>query len=252
MAPRFGRDALYYLSSQGTGDGLWRSAAGQTLEVWRSADGSLLEPAAVSSDGSRVAVVIRRQNKLLVQIVSADGAQSQTLTESVNVRGSVDWSPDMKWIVAGGSDANGDGLFKIPIEGGAPVRLVTGMASNPVWSPDGRLIVYTGQNVALHAPILAVSPEGVPVELPALQARNEGERYRFLPDGTGLVYMQGASPRQQFWLLDLATKRTRELTRLVDQSAMRTFDITPDGKQIVFDRLRENSDVVLIDLAAER
>ena len=27
---------------------------------------------------------------------------------------------------------------------------------------------------------------------------------------------------------------------------MRTFDITPDGKQIVFDRLRENSDVVLI------
>ena len=29
---------------------------------------------------------------------------------------------------------------------------------------------------------------------------------------------------------------------------MRTFDITPDGKQIVFDRLRENSDIVLIDL----
>jgi len=28
-----------------------------------------------------------------------------------------------------------------------------------------------------------------------------------------------------------------------------TFDITPDGKQIVFDRLRENSDIVLIDLA---
>jgi hypothetical protein len=28
---------------------------------------------------------------------------------------------------------------------------------------------------------------------------------------------------------------------------MRTFDITADGKQIVFDRLRENSAVVLID-----
>jgi hypothetical protein len=28
----------------------------------------------------------------------------------------------------------------------------------------------------------------------------------------------------------------------------RAFDITPDGKQIVFDRVRENSDIVLIDL----
>jgi hypothetical protein len=29
---------------------------------------------------------------------------------------------------------------------------------------------------------------------------------------------------------------------------MRTFDITPDGTRIVFDRLRDNSDIVLIDL----
>jgi hypothetical protein len=29
---------------------------------------------------------------------------------------------------------------------------------------------------------------------------------------------------------------------------MSSFDVTPDGKRIVFDRLRELSDVVLIDL----
>ena len=51
-----------------------------------------------------------------------------------------------------------------------------------------------------------------------------------------------------FWLLDLTTKKTRPLTSLDNPAAMRTFDITPDGKQIVFDRLRENSDIVLIDL----
>jgi hypothetical protein len=28
---------------------------------------------------------------------------------------------------------------------------------------------------------------------------------------------------------------------------MRTFDVTPDGKRIVFDRLRDNSDIVVID-----
>lgn len=60
--------------------------------------------------------------------------------------------------------------------------------------------------------------------------------------------MQGRSAAQDFWLLDVASKKTRPLTQLHDPSAMRAFDITPDGKHIVFDRLRENSDLVLIDL----
>jgi hypothetical protein len=47
----------------------------------------------------------------------------------------------------------------------------------------------------------------------------------------------------------LATKTTRQLTRLSDRGGwIQTFDITPDGKEIVFDRIRENSDIVLIDL----
>jgi hypothetical protein len=32
---------------------------------------------------------------------------------------------------------------------------------------------------------------------------------------------------------------------------MRTFDVSTDGKQIVFDRAKEDSDIVLIDLAGK-
>jgi Tol biopolymer transport system component len=60
--------------------------------------------------------------------------------------------------------------------------------------------------------------------------------------------MQGSLASQDFWLLDLASKKTRQLTRLSEPAAMRTFDISPDGRQIVFDRVRDHSDIVLIDL----
>jgi Tol biopolymer transport system component len=172
----------------------------------------------------------------------------QPLIDSIDIRGTVSWSPDGTWIVAGGNDDGGEGLFKISLGGGAPVRLVTGSALDPVWSPVGDLIVYTGANVSVDSPMLAIRPDGMKVELPAIRLRVEGKRYRFLPDGRGLVYMQGPFPAQDFWLLDLATKKSRQLTRLNKSGATRTFDIASDGRQIVFDRVRENSDIVVIDL----
>jgi hypothetical protein len=71
----------------------------------------------------------------------------------------------------------------------------------------------------------------------------------WLPRGLALVYAQGPFPAQDFWLLDLATKKSRQLSRFNDSAATQSFDLTADGKQIVFDRLRENSDIVVIDLA---
>ena len=121
-----------------------------------------------------------------------------------------------------------------------------------MWSPDGSLIAYVGANVGANTPLLGVHPDGSRIELPAINVLRSGERVRFLPDGKGLVYMQGKLPSQDFWLLDVATKKTRPLAQLRNSAAMRTFDITPDGKQIVFDRLRENSDIVLIDLPNRR
>ena len=114
------------------------------------------------------------------------------------------------------------------------------------------MIVYSGPQLAAIAPLLAVRDDGTPVELPGIRVLRHGERARFLPDGSGLVYMSGSHPSQDFWLLDFATMESRQLTLLDQGAAMRTFDVTPDGKRIVFDRLRENSDIVLIELEPPR
>jgi len=252
FAPRFGGTSLFYLSARGTGDGLWRFLAGQSSEVWKGANVALSEPPAVSPDGTRVAVVVRQGGKRHLTIMSADGTNLRTLAPSIDIQGAAahgaaDWSPDGAWIVTGGSDENGSGLFKIPVNGGDPVRLTTGpkeSAINPVWSPAGNLIVYAGVSVGNKVPILGMRPDGTIVDLPAVQTKLGGS-YRFLRNGTGLVYL--AVP-YDFWLLDFSTKTSRQLTRLNYHGVVRSFDITPDGKQIVFDRTRDNSDVVLIEI----
>jgi Tol biopolymer transport system component len=247
LAPRFAGTSLFYLSSRGTADGLWRFRDGQAFEVRKGVDGALFDPPAVSRDGSRVAVVHAKQRRRRLAIMSADGTGFRGLAESIDIQGTVDWSPDGMWIVAGGTDdAQGPGLFKIPVAGGAPVRLVAGQAANPVWSPDGSLIVYAGALVTGQVvPLLGVRPTGIAVELPPVRVRAGG--HRFLPSGQGLVYVP-SDGSFDFWLLDLVTKESRQLTRLSPQGRTESFDITPDGKYILFDRARENSDIVLIDV----
>ena len=250
LSPRFSKEALFYLSGQGAGDGLWRFQEGISSEVWKAAGDSLSEPAAMSPDGTRVAIIVRQDGKLRLSVMAPDGTNARTLAPSIVIqssggRGSADWSPDGAWIVVAGTDAAGAGLFKIPVDGQAAVRLVSGQVVNPVWSPDGTLIVYGGPVVGGRVPLLGVRPNGTPFELPDLRT-GIGGGHRFLPDGKGLVYLARTQSRD-FWLLDLATNRTRALTRLSNPGVVSAFDITPDGKAIVFDRLRDNSDIVLID-----
>ena len=48
--------------------------------------------------------------------------------------------------------------------------------------------------------------------------------------------------------MDLETGQKRQLTDLKPGFTTQGFDISPDGKQIMFDRLRNNTDLVLINL----
>jgi Tol biopolymer transport system component len=102
--------------------------------------------AAVSPDGRRVCFPVRRQGRSTLYCASADGSGARALAESLDVRGAGSWSPDGKWIAIGAMEGAGVRLFKIPADGGAPVRLANTVSSNPVWSPDGTFILYSGSS----------------------------------------------------------------------------------------------------------
>jgi len=255
LGPRFRGTSMFYLSARGTGDGLWRLQDGQTTEVWKGSDGALRESAAVSPDGSRVVIMGRKAGKGQLMLVTADGSESRTLAGAIDAQGAADWAPDGSAIVMGGSDEQGLGLFRIPVDGGTPVRLAKGLAINPVWSPDGSLIVYAATSVSGRQPLAAVRPDGTPVELTQIQVAPGNQGHRFLPKGKGIVFREinapggaGTGESIDFWLEDLEGKTKTHLAHLSGRYATLSFDITPDGKRIVFDRVNDNSDIVLIDI----
>jgi Tol biopolymer transport system component len=249
-APRFGADSsIFYLASRGGADGVWRRTGPAASEFWKPGDGAaVVGAAAVSPDGDRVCFPVRRQGRTTLHCTNAEGTGVHLLAESLDVRGAPSWSPDGNWIAVGAMDSGGTRVFKVPANGGAPVRLMDSASSNPVWSPDGRFILYSGTPRGRSVPLRGVTPDGQSVPLPPLLVDRVDDSYRFLPDGKQLVVKLGGFRRQDFWLVDVATGAKRRLTRLRPGESLRRFDVSPDGRQIVFERVRENSDVVLIEL----
>ena len=248
-APRFGPDStLVYLASRGGADGVWRLTGTEARELWRGGQGAVAGAVAISPDGKSMCFPVRRQHRSTLYCTGADGTGGRMLAESLDVRGAPSWSPDGRWIAVAAREGAGVRVFKIPLAGGPAVRLVDSVSSNPVWSRDGAFILYSGTPRARSVPLRAVTPDGRPYTIPALSVDRVGDSYRFLPDGRTLVVKLGGFRRQDFWTFDLATGQRRRLTALRPGESLPRFDVSPDGKRIVFERVRENSDVVLAEL----
>ena len=249
LAPRIHGDRLYYLSSVGGGDGLWCARDGKSEVIWRAGGLARLEqPVAVAPDGKLLAIVVRDDARGKLLVINPDGTQPRALAEDVDIIGAACWSPDGKWIAVGGLRGGENGLFKIRVDDGRVERIQQVAATNPVWSPDGSMIVYQGAQTGPTQRLFAVTPEGESVKFPMLRVAVLGERVRFLPDGSGLVVLMGLDPYFEFRLIDLKNDSSSVLAKFASSASMRAFDITPDGKSIVFDRQHDNCDVVLIEI----
>jgi Tol biopolymer transport system component len=96
--------------------------------------------------------------------------------------------------------------------------------------------------------VKAVNAEAAPHPLPALTLTRGARHLTFLPGGRALVFLQGDIQHKNLWLIDLATRAERQLTDLPPDFDIRDFDISPDGREVVLERVQERSNVVLLDL----
>ena len=249
FAPRFAPRYLAFLSSKGGANGLWKLDGGAARELWRGDEGGVVAPPAISRDGRLICFSYRKQGKAGLYVMNADGTNVRTLVDSFDVRGAASWSPDGDWVAVAANRGAGTRLFKVPLNGGQPVQLLDKLAFHPVWSPDGRFIVYSEQEGGGASDVKAITPDKVPVPIPALQVvYTIMTPYRFMPAENVLIALQGNAGAQNFFWVDLDSGQRRQMTDFKDRSVIQNFDVSPDGTEIVFDRLRDNTDIALMTL----
>ena len=248
MSPRFTTDGLLFLTSRGGADGVWKQEGVKSRELWSGADGSVVAPPAVSADGRSIALSVRARGKTSLRLIDADGTGARTIAESLDVRGAASWSPDGQWLVVAAGQGEQTRLFKVPAAGGTPVVLVDTPSYYPLWSNDGRFIIYSEPMSGGLLGLEAVTPAGEARPIPEIRVSYVGgSPYRLTPDGAALIYVE--RQRMNFVRVELGTGELRQLTDFTSGPPIQSFDISPDGASIVFDRRRENADVVVMDLS---
>src|SRR4029453_9805561 len=107
-------------------------------ELWKAIDGGLTGPAAVSPDGLSICFSVRKSGRGGLHVMTSDGTNVRRLDpgETLDVHSPGSWSPDGKWIAVTAYEGDKRRLFKVPVDGGAPMPLISGLPSDPLWTPD--------------------------------------------------------------------------------------------------------------------
>ena len=205
-----GRLALYYTSYKlGNPDIFYHDlSTGQRRAIARYS--GLNSSAAVSPDGTKVAMILSKGGSPNVYVCNADGTDPKKLT-STSEDSSPCWSPDGQWICFATKINSRRLLAKVPAGGGEIQIVKTVGVSNPTepdWSPDGKWIAFTSQMGEFD---VCVVPAGGGTATVLVR----GEDPSWAPNSRTLICARRpASYRYVLSLLDAPTKQVKDVSRV--------------------------------------
>jgi Tol biopolymer transport system component len=248
FSPRLGPDYLLYISASGTSESIWKLDKGAGTELWSGEGVQVFGGPAISPDGQYVAFSVRQHEQTLLYVMRADGTNARMVADSLHLHGAPAWEPDSKSITSAADVQGVPHLFRVPLDGRPPTLFVHEYSVDPTWAPDGQFVVYSGPDIGTTFSVKALTATAAAHPLPALTMTRGARHLVFLPGELALVVLRGDIRHKNLWSINLQTRAERQLTNLPADFDVHDFDISSDGGEVVFERVQERSDVVLMDL----
>lgn len=246
--PRLGPGSLLYVASSDSGDAIWKVGAGggdTAASLWSEPGTRIFGGPAIDAEGTHIAFSVEQRGKTLLYVMNTDGTGARVVTPALVLVGAPAWQPGSGAITTAAMVDGAPRLFRVALDGSA-VQLGQGYAIDPVWSHDGRILVYSGPDIGTSFPLKAMTADGKAYALPNLTLTRGSRRACFLEQGHRLVVMQGDMKHKDLLLVDLDTGDRRQLTQLPSDFNVDDFDITHDGREVILERVQAQSDVVLL------
>jgi Tol biopolymer transport system component len=247
LTPRLGPGFLMFVSSRSGEQGIWTLTQGTTRQIWREPHSRITGAPTISSDGRRIAFTVDDGARLRLLAMDNDGSHLTVLTDSLKLQGNPIWSPDGRSVVSAAVYNGEPRLTRIYSNGDPPAAMLGEYSIDPVWSPDGRFVVYSGPDIGTTLPVRAAAADGRAYAIPSLILTRGARRLVILSDPPALIVLRGDIGHKDLWVVDLQGGGERQLTALPPDFAVNDFDISPDGSELILDKVENNSDMALIE-----
>jgi TolB protein len=232
---------LYTVSGSGTSDIFIVDQDGSNPRQLTS-NSALNALPTVSPDGRFIVFVSTRTGAPHLWRMDSDGNNLKQLTNGI-AEVSPAISPDGQWIVY--QNINDLGLWKISIDGGAPVQLSNKLATQATISPDGKLVAcrYREQDLSPFKLGLIDFATGQTIKVIDMPASDNALTWS--TDGRSIIFIERRTGVSNLWSQPIDGGTPKQLTFFKSDQ---TFAFAPskDGKSFALTRGTVSNDVVLI------